>query len=161
MVMESLTRTDNDDVSDADEIFLGTDMYNEDSDGDTMPDRYEIDMGFDPTDPSDGNLDADEDGLTNAQEYSGGLNPFSIDSDGDLMDDLWELTNGLNPLVDDATLDPDEDEISNLEEYLAGTDPHVSDLEAPSMIWLAPPIVVVAPILGILYIRRRNNQMIS
>ncbi len=152
---------DNDGVSDADEIFLGTDMNNEDSDGDTMPDRYEIDMGFDPTDPSDGSQDADLDGLSNAQEYSGGLNPLSSDSDGDLMDDLWELTNGLNPLVDDADLDPDEDEVSNLEEYLAGTDPHYSDLEPQSMIWLASPLVVIAPIVGLLYIRRKNNQMIS
>ena len=152
---------DNDTVSDADEIFLGTDMNNIDSDSDTMPDNYELEMGFDPTDSSDANLDADSDGLTNAQEYSGGLNPLSSDSDGDLMDDLWELTNGLNPLVDDAGLDPDEDEVSNLEEYLAGTDPNSSDLEPQSIIWLASPLVVIAPIVGLLYLWKRNNQMIS
>jgi hypothetical protein len=152
---------DGDTISDADEIFLGTDMNNIDSDSDTMPDNYELEMGFDPTDPSDANLDADSDGLTNAQEYSGGLNPLSSDSDGDLMDDLWELTNGLNPLVDDADLDPDGDEMSNLEEYIAGTDPHINDLEPQSMIWLVSPIVIIAPIAGLLYLRRRNDQMIS
>lgn len=152
---------DNDGVSDATEIFLGLNMNNEDSDSDSMDDKYEIDMGFDPADPSDGNQDADEDGLSNAQEYTGGLNPFSSDSDGDQMDDLWELTNGLNPLVDDAALDPDEDNISNLDEYLAGTNPHISDLEPVPMIWYVSPIVVIAPIVGVLYILRRNKLQMS
>lgn len=148
---------DSDGLSDADEIFIGTDMNDEDSDGDLMPDKYEIDVGFDPIDPSDGNLDEDSDGLSNAQEYLGGLNPFSSDSDDDLMDDLWELTNGLNPLVDDADLDPDEDNLTNLEEYLAGTDPHVSDLEPPiPMIWFASPFVVIVPLVGFLYLRRKK-----
>ena len=152
---------DNDGVSDADEIFLGTDLNDIDSDDDAMPDKYEIDMGFDPTDPSDGNLDADSDGLSNAQEYSGGLNPFSSDSDGDLMDDLWELTYGLDPLVDDAQLDLDEDNITNLEEYLAGSDPQTSSLGQIPIIWFASPLLVIAPIVGLLYLRRRNNQLLS
>jgi len=152
---------DSDNLSDAEEIFLGTDMNDVDSDHDTMDDKYEIDMGFDPTDPSDGSLDADSDGLSNAQEYSGGLNPFSSDSDNDLMDDLWELTNGLNPLVDDANLDPDEDNKTNLEEYLAGTDPQVKDVEPIPMIWFVSPVVVIAPIVGLLYLRRKNKQLLS
>lgn len=152
---------DNDEVSDADEIFLGTDLNNFDSDDDTMPDKYEIDMGFDPTDPSDGSQDADSDGLSNAQEYTGGLNPFSSDSDQDGMDDLWELTYGLNPLVDDAALDLDEDNITNLEEYLAGTNPQTSNLEQIPLIWFASPVVVIAPIVGLLYLRRRENQLLS
>ncbi len=150
---------DNDNVSDADEIFHGTDMNDIDSDDDTMPDRYEIDMGFDPTDPSDGNQDADSDGLTNAQEYSGGLNPFSSDSDQDGMDDLWELTHGLNPLVDDAQLDPDGDNITNLEEYLAGTDPQTSSLGQIPIIWFAAPVVAIVPIIGYLFIRKKNKEM--
>jgi len=149
---------DGDEISDAEEIFLGTDMNSVDSDLDTMPDKYEIDMGFDPTDPSDGNEDADQDGLTNSQEYSGGSNPFSADSDGDLIDDLWELTYGLNPLnPDDANLDLDGDSITNLEEYLAGTDPTISDVEPIPMIWYVSPVIVIAPIVGLLYIRRKSR----
>ncbi|MGY5870959.1 MAG: M28 family peptidase [Candidatus Thorarchaeota archaeon] len=152
---------DNDNVTDADEIFLGIDMYDSDSDGDMMDDRYEIDMGFDPADPSDGNEDTDGDGLTNSQEYSGGLNPLSADSDGDQMDDYWELSYGLDPLVDDADLDLDEDNITNLEEYLAGTDPSVSNVESIPIIWFVSPVLVIAPIVAFLYIRRRNNQLLS
>jgi len=152
---------DNDNVTDADEIFHGTDMNDIDTDDDTMPDKYEIDMGFDPTDPSDGTQDADLDGLSNAQEYSSGLNPFSKDSDGDLMDDLWELTYGLNPLVDDADLDLDGDNITNLDEYLAGTNPQTSNLGQIPMIWFAAPVVAVASIVGLLYLRKRENQLLS
>jgi len=152
---------DDDDVSDAYEIFHGTDMNSADSDLDIMDDRYEIDMGFDPNDASDGNEDADEDGLTNAQEYSGGLNPFSKDSDGDKIDDLWELTYGLDPLVDDSSLDPDGDNITNLEEYKAGTDPTVSDIGLEPLIWLASPVLVVIPIVGYVYIRRKNKELLT
>ncbi|MFW9843975.1 MAG: M28 family peptidase [Candidatus Thorarchaeota archaeon] len=152
---------DNDDVSDAEEIFKGTDMNNVDTDNDFMDDRYEIDMGFNPIDASDGNEDADDDGLTNSQEYSGGLNPFSKDSDGDKIDDLWELTYGLNPLVDDASLDPDGDSMTNLEEYLAGTDPTVNDTGLSSLVLLISPIVVVIPAGGYLYIRKKNNEMMT
>ncbi|MGY5859856.1 MAG: M28 family peptidase [Candidatus Thorarchaeota archaeon] len=153
---------DDDGISDAEEIFLGTDMNSIDSDSDTMPDKYEVDMGFDPTDASDANEDADSDGLTNSQEYSGGLNPLSADSDGDLMDDLWELTYGLNPLnPDDAILDLDGDTISNLDEYLAGTDPTISDVEPVSLMLYVAPVIVIAPIVGLLYVWRRNRVSMS
>jgi len=154
---------DGDNVSDADEIFHGTDLNNKDTDSDTMDDRYEIDMGFNPLDASDGNEDADGDGLTNAQEYSGGLNPFSKDTDGDKMDDLWELTYGLNPLVDDASLDPDGDHLTNLQEYKAGTDPNVDGSEKNPPNFFVPLVVVVAvvPVIGCLYIRKKNQEMLS
>ncbi|TFG30019.1 M28 family peptidase [Candidatus Thorarchaeota archaeon] len=152
---------DDDGVSDAEEIFHGTDVNNVDSDGDTMDDRFEIEMGFNPTDPSDGNEDADNDGLTNAQEYSGGLNPFSKDTDNDKIDDLWELTYGLNPLVNDADLDLDGDSITNLEEYKAGTNPSVSDAVMNPLIWLALPVVVVIPVVGFLYIRTKNQELLA
>jgi pectate lyase len=40
-----------------------------DSDHDGMPDDWELEMGFDPDDPVDGNGDIDNDGYTNLEEY--------------------------------------------------------------------------------------------
>jgi alpha-tubulin suppressor-like RCC1 family protein len=47
-----------------------------DTDGDGIPDSWEILHGLNPLDPSDANLDPDDDGLTNYQEYLAGGNPF-------------------------------------------------------------------------------------
>ena len=46
-----------------------------DSDGDGMPDAYEIANGFNPLDRADGAADADADGLTNAEECAAGTLP--------------------------------------------------------------------------------------
>jgi hypothetical protein len=46
-----------------------------DSDGDGMPDAWEIAHGFDRLNPADANLDTDGDGLTNLQEYQLGTDP--------------------------------------------------------------------------------------
>ncbi len=148
---------DSDGLSDAEELFLGTDMMLVDSDDDTMPDKYEVDNGFDPRDPSDASEDADSDGLSNSQEYIGGLNPHSADSDNDMMPDLWELENGLNPLVNDADLDFDEDGISNLDEYLNDTDPQVPKAMEIPIEWYTTPVLFVAVIGILVYIRRRED----
>ena len=46
-----------------------------DSDGDGMPDYWEVLNGFDPHDPSDGALDSDNDGVSNRDEYQFGTDP--------------------------------------------------------------------------------------
>jgi hypothetical protein len=46
-----------------------------DSDGDGMPDSWEIAYGFNPDDASDATLDFDSDGLKNLDEYLAGTNP--------------------------------------------------------------------------------------
>ncbi|MFW9767907.1 MAG: M28 family peptidase [Candidatus Thorarchaeota archaeon] len=148
------TDEDSDGLSAAMEVFLNTDDTSADSDGDTMDDKFEVDNGLDPTDPSDASRDEDGDGLTNAQEYSIGLNLFSADSDQDQMDDLWELENGLNPLFDDSMLDPDGDDRTNLQEYLEGTDPNVAEQEPIPIEWFIIPGVAIALIVGFLYYQR-------
>jgi hypothetical protein len=125
-----------------------------------MDDKYEVDWGFDPTNPADGNLDADSDGLTNAQEYSAGLNPLSNDTDNDGMPDLWELQNGLNPLVNDASLDLDGDGKSNLQEYLDGTNPQAIDISTLQVVLIVSPIAFIALIAVFLYIRRIRSPEI-
>ncbi|MFW9793227.1 MAG: hypothetical protein ACFFEE_02905, partial [Candidatus Thorarchaeota archaeon] len=113
------------------------------------------DNGFDPTDPSDANEDADGDGLTNAQEYSAGLDLFSPDSDSDQMPDLWELENGLNPLVDDSMLDADGDGKTNLQEYLEESDPQKVEAEPMPLTWFIVPPATIAVIVGFLYLGRK------
>ncbi|WP_199886140.1 M4 family metallopeptidase [Pseudoalteromonas sp. T1lg23B] len=98
---------------------------NADSDGDSLPDVWEILYGLDPLDAADVNRDLDEDGLTNIQEFDLGTFPNNSDSDGDFMPDGWEHTFGLNPISDvDRNLDLDRDGVSNLAEYVYGTVPN-------------------------------------
>ncbi len=114
--------SDDDGVSDGDEVNVhGSDPLNPDSDGDGMPDGFEVDAGLDPTDPGDALLDADVDGLANVSEFERGTDPLNPDSDGDRLTD----GNEVNFLATDPT-DPDTDDggRSDGEEVLDdGTDP--------------------------------------
>lgn len=124
-----------------------------DTDGDGMPDDWELANGLDP-DVDDASGDADNDGVTNLAEYNGGWDPReptlqsipeaestsfladlgasphgeSSDSDGDLMPDWWEEKYGLDRLVDDASENPDADNRNNRAEYLEGYIPTLNDL---------------------------------
>jgi hypothetical protein len=90
-----------------------------DSDGDGMPDAWEIANGLNPYDPTDANLDPDGDGLTNLQEYLLGTNPHVADTDGDGVSDGQEVKNGTNPLVADT----DGDGLTDGQEMALGTNP--------------------------------------
>ena len=109
---------------------IETASYLPDSDGDTMPDGWEVDNGLDPLDDSDAIGDPDSDGLTNAEEYLNDTDPNDADTDDDTMPDGWEVDNGLDPLDDsDAIGDPDSDGLTNAEEYLNDTDPNDADTD--------------------------------
>ncbi len=144
------TDSDSDGISTADELFLGTDDNNIDSDSDSMDDKYEIDNGFDPTDPSDGAADYDGDSLSNAEEYILGLNPWSVDTDFDLMPDGWEHENGLNPLVNDADQDPDEDGKTNIDEFLAGSNPFLAELEVLTVPTFSITILAIVSVIVVI-----------
>ena len=57
-----------------------------DSDGDGIPDKWELAMGLDPLDPRDALLDYDGDGLNNLAEYRSGTNPNESQSRFEILD---------------------------------------------------------------------------
>jgi hypothetical protein len=100
-------------------FFTHTYPLSNDTDGDGMPDGWEIHYSLNATDPDDRLLDLDNDGLQNLQEFWNGTNPRRWDTDDEgaprknldaIFDDLddpacfdgmpdgWELRYGLDPL---------------------------------------------------------------
>jgi len=55
-----------------------------DTDGDGMPDEWELFHNFDPTDPTDAALDPDQDGVSNLDEYLAGTDPLDRETILDL-----------------------------------------------------------------------------
>src|SRR4030066_492008 len=93
-----------------------------DTDGDGLPDPWEMSIFGDLTTASD-TPDVDGDGLLDIDEYRNTTDPKNPDSDGDGMTDGYEVANGLDP-SDDGTTDPnngpagdpDNDGADNMEE---------------------------------------------
>ncbi|WAS85148.1 MULTISPECIES: adventurous gliding motility protein AgmC [unclassified Corallococcus] len=87
--------SDNDGLTDDEEVLAGTDPNNADSDGDGIPDGIEVKVGgTDPLDSDsdddgilDGNEDKDHDGIVDADE----TDPNNADTDGDGLTDGVEL----------------------------------------------------------------------
>ncbi len=59
---------------------VATVIIQADSDGDTLPDSWEVTYGLAGDDPADAFVDHDGDGLSNAQEYQSGTNPTNFQS---------------------------------------------------------------------------------
>lgn len=97
-----------------------------DTDGDGMPDGWEMVNGLNPINPSDATADLDGDGLTNLQEYQYGTDPHNADSDGDGIPDGTEVLNGTNP----AKADSDGDGLDDGYELAIGTNPTKADSNA-------------------------------
>ncbi|HWG89545.1 MAG TPA: hypothetical protein VNZ52_01725 [Candidatus Thermoplasmatota archaeon] len=110
--------TDGDGLPDGWEVQHGLDPLRKedagaDLDGDGIPNREEYRLGSDP-----GSRDSDSDGIPDLDEVSRGLSPKAADTDGDGMPDGWETAFNLNPAsAADGPLDADADGLTNAEEY--------------------------------------------
>lgn len=95
-------------------------MTSGDSDGDGLPDDWELANGLDPNDPVDALDDPDGDALSTFEEFQAGLQPFNPDSDGDGLDDGREVLDlRTNPLLGDT----DGDGLWDGLEIQTGSDP--------------------------------------
>gem|GEM_PF-1470556 len=91
---------DKDGLADIDEQTRGTQIANMDTDGDGLPDGWEVTHGYNPLNSGDSGIDADGDGIPNQ----------------------YERQHGLSLINDDSLMDKDNDGLSNLLEYQIGTD---------------------------------------
>ncbi|HEX5591255.1 MAG TPA: hypothetical protein VFX65_13270 [Candidatus Limnocylindrales bacterium] len=108
--------SDDDGLTDGEEVILGTDPFDPDTDDDGLTDGQEVEVyGTDPLDP-----DTDDDGLNDGDEIAAGTDPFDPDSDDDGLSDGDEVhVHGTDPLDPDS----DDDGLTDGLEVALGTDP--------------------------------------
>ena len=73
-----------------------------DTDGDGLPDEWEIRYGLDPQNSADAGDNLDDDDLSNLQEYEFGSNPRQGDTDNDGASDSDEQQAGTSPVDDNS-----------------------------------------------------------
>lgn len=130
-VIDGIEDFDSDNVTSYHEGRFGTDPFDEDTDDDGLPDRYEIrysKLDQTRTDTNDDGVtddewDIDNDSLTTLEEYEAGTRPTMADEDRDDLNDSRELEVGTNS----SDPDTDGDGLLDGEELDLGTDPLVRD----------------------------------
>jgi len=108
---------DMDELNNREEFSAGSDPNNWDSDGDGLPDGWEVDNTMDPTDPTDAELDNDYFGGEEYASYSQVDPPYTnydeyyrfYGIDAETGENLYRPTNPNDEDTDgDAILDPDD-----------------------------------------------------
>lgn len=119
---------DRDGLSKCEELELGTDLRNPDSDGDGISDGDEVKIY--KTNPL--NKDSDSDGLTDYEEiFVYKTNPLLLDSDGDGINDKDEI---FIHQTDPNLSDTDEDELSDYDEvFIFKTNPLLKDTDGDGL----------------------------
>lgn len=87
-----------------------------DTDGDGMPDGWEVEHGLNPDDAADASLDYNHNGLTNLEEYKRDYDPWDMDTDDDGISNYAECFGLFGFFTDPFVSDTDEDDLSDLEE---------------------------------------------
>ena len=152
--------SDEDGLFDYEEEIIGSEVNNNDSDGDTILDGLEINQYLLNPLVSDIDEDSDSDGLTNIEEVDiYGTNLLNPDSDGDTLPDGDEVyVHSTNPAISDsdedglpdnyeilydsldpnnpadAQEDPDNDNLVNLDERAIGTHPEDPDSDGDTLL---------------------------
>ncbi len=91
---------DGDGLNNTNEWLVGTDSFSPDSDGDQIPDGWEVAQSLNPLNGNDAWLDGDGDGMNNWQEYIAGTLPGISASYFALADSM--IVNGRNEIRHDA-----------------------------------------------------------
>jgi hypothetical protein len=113
---------DNDGLINSEELDIGTDPINPDTDGDGLLDGEEVKTYM--TSPTVADTDAD--GLLDGEEVRTYMtHPLNPDTDADLLSDGDEIARGTNPLI----LDSDQDGLADGAEVNIGTDPLQQDTD--------------------------------
>lgn len=142
---------DNDDLSNIDELGLGTDPCEADSDGDDVSDGDEVNrvVGVDPAPTDPLNPDTDGDGLNDGVETNTGADngatdrgtdPLVADGDSDGLSDGDEITStNTNPFDPDS----DHDNFDDGFEIAAGTNPNdIDEFPASGPVAVAEELLV-------------------
>jgi len=133
-----LPDSDTDGIPDAEEILLGLNPRDRDSDDDGYGDFVEVDWSKAGFDPLDGSLpdqactdtsDGDGDGLLACEEALYKTDKKLTDTDADGFPDFHEVLFGTDPLRDDMTEDLDADGRRNADELLVRSHPARSDAD--------------------------------
>ena len=125
--------SDGDGQLDGAEVIFGSDALDKDiaftdSDGDGLSDDYESENGMDANDNADALSDSDNDGLNKFKEVVLGLDADKADSDNDGQNDGLEVSFGSNPTDGSVLyLDSDEDGLSDDFEVANNQNPNDSN----------------------------------
>ncbi len=128
LTWDQMQDTDGDGLPDSYEMIIGTDLENADTDGDGLSDGYEVlYASLNPCDKYtmkngilDADLDLDQDGLTTLEEYQLDTDPLEADTDKDGLTDGDELS---KYHTDPLKYDTDGDGIGDGNEIVIGFDP--------------------------------------
>lgn len=110
----SASDQDGDGLSDEEERRLGTLPDKPDTDGDLLPDGFEVAGGLNPLLKDDSNADPDGDGLSNLDENINRTLPNDRDTDGDGVPDGTEVEQGSSPTDPSDSSPPEKEETVQL-----------------------------------------------